>query len=103
MIPLVSAKLAELNELCRKHRVERLFLIGSATDDTFDAARSDLDFLVEFQPQERKGFQDVYFKLLADLEIIFERKIDLIERSGVRNPVVRASMERTKVPLNAAA
>lgn len=92
-----------LDQLCRKHRVLRLFLIGSATDDTFDPARSDLDFLVEFQPQERKGWDDVFFQLLKDLESLFGRKIDLIERSGVTNPVVRASMERSKVSLYAAA
>lgn len=103
MIPLVSDKLDSLGELCRKHRVARLFLIGSATDDTFDAARSDLDFLVEFQPQERKGFSDVYFLMLKDLEGLFGRKIDLVERHCVSNPFVKASMEKTKVPLYAAA
>lgn len=103
MIPLVEHKQAELAEICRTHRVARLFLIGSAVDDTFDPTRSDLDFLVEFQPQERKGFGDVYFLLLTDLENLFGRKVDLVERHSVENPVVRASMERTKVPLYAAA
>ncbi|MBL8887731.1 MAG: nucleotidyltransferase domain-containing protein [Phycisphaerales bacterium] len=103
MIPLVSEKLEALNTLCRKHRVARLFLVGSATDETFDPARSDLDFLIEFQPQERKGWDDVFFQMLKDLEQLFGRQIDLIERGGVVNPVVRASMERTKVPLYAAA
>lgn len=103
MLPLVSDNLAALKLICRKHRVARLFLIGSATDDTFDAARSDLDFLIEFQPQDRKGWDDVFFKVAEELEKLFGRKIDLIERSGVVNPVVRASMERTKVPLYAAA
>ncbi|MBL8876225.1 MAG: nucleotidyltransferase domain-containing protein [Phycisphaerae bacterium] len=103
MIPLVENKKEALAELCRKHRVARLFLIGSATDDTFDDARSDLDFLVEFQPQKRAGWDDVFFRMLADLEALFGRKVDLIERGGVVNPVVRASMERTKVSLYAAA
>ncbi|MBX3388025.1 MAG: nucleotidyltransferase domain-containing protein [Phycisphaeraceae bacterium] len=103
MIPLVSDKMEALNALCRKHRVARLFLIGSATDDTFDPARSDLDFLIEFQPQERKGFSDVYFLMLKDLGDLFGRKIDLVERHCVVNPFVRASMEKAKVPLYAAA
>jgi predicted nucleotidyltransferase len=95
--------MTKLTELCVRHKVERLFLIGSATDETFDAARSDLDFLVEFLPQQRKGFDDVYFGLLSELKQLFGREVDLVEREWVKNPFVKASMERTKVPLYAAA
>lgn len=81
----------------------RLYLIGSATGDDFDPARSDVDFLVEFSHTERKGFNDPYFLLLADLQSLLGRSIDLIEHGGVRNPVVRMSIEQSKVPLYAAA
>ena len=77
--------------------------MGSAAAGEFDPARSDYDFLVEFQPHQRQGFDDVYFLLQADLERLLGRKVDLIERGCVRNPYVRASLERTKVPLYAAA
>lgn len=103
MVPLIRDNLDAIAHLCVKHRVRRLFLIGSATGDAFDSARSDVDFLVEFEPQERKGFEDVYFLLLADLETMLGRHVDLIERHCVRNPVVRRSMEASKVALYAAA
>lgn len=103
MNQLVAHNLEQIGALCRAHGVNRLFLIGSATGDTFDPARSDVDFLVEFAPQERKGFEDVYFLLLEDLEKLLGRHVDLVERHCVRNPYVKASMERTKVVLYAAA
>lgn len=103
MIDLIRANLGSIIELCRKHRVQRLFLIGSAIGEDFDTSRSDVDFLVEFEPHPRRGFDDVYFLLKEDLERLLGRPVDLIERHCVRNPVVRSSMERTKVPLYAAA
>lgn len=103
MIDLVKANLSAITDLCRKHAVRSLFLIGSATGAEFDPARSDLDFLVEFEPQQRRGFDDVYFVMKEDLERLLGKRVDLVERHCVRNPYVRASMERTKVPLYAAA
>lgn len=40
----------QLAKLCRQHGVRRLALFGSALGEDFDPERSDLDFLVEFQP-----------------------------------------------------
>ncbi len=82
--------------------MRRLFLIGSATSAAFDAARSDVDFLVEFEPRPRGGFDDVFFKLQAGLEDLLGRRVDLIEAETVRNPYLRASIERTKQLLHAA-
>lgn len=103
MSPFDDKTLEAIRVLCRENRVASMFVIGSAATGEFDPARSDYDFLVEFEPHERAGFDDVYFKLLAALEALLKRDVDLIERHCVRNPVVRASMERTKVPLYAAA
>jgi predicted nucleotidyltransferase len=92
---LLTSNLESLRELCRKHRVKNLWLFGSAVRDDFDPARSDLDFLVEFEPQERNGFDDVYFRLEDDLKKLFNRDIDLIERHVIeqsKNPYRRESI-----------
>jgi hypothetical protein len=49
MIPLIEKKRFAAEELCRKYRVIRLEVFGSAVGDSFDPDKSDLDFLVEFQ------------------------------------------------------
>jgi predicted nucleotidyltransferase len=102
MHELVLHNLEKIAELCRKHRVRRLFLIGSALGDDFDPARSDVDFVVDFEPHERKGFDDVFFLLLTDLEALLGRRVDLLEAHTLRNPYLIASINRTKQMLYAA-
>ncbi|PYX95689.1 MAG: hypothetical protein DMG63_18520 [Acidobacteria bacterium] len=41
--------------LCRRFRVRRLALFGSSLSSEFDPGRSDLDFVVEFQPLASGG------------------------------------------------
>jgi uncharacterized protein len=100
--PVVRAEAPRLQSLCRKHHVRRLDLFGSATREDFDTTRSDLDFLVEFEPLSMKAHADAYFGLLFDLEDLFARKIDLVEREPLRNPYFIQEIEETRVPLYAA-
>lgn len=102
MVDTVHAQLSAITALCRKHRVRRLFLVGSAVGSAFDPAKSDVDFLVDFEPQERRGLDDVYFLLQSDLERLLNRPVDLIEAHTLRNPYLIASINRTKQMLYAA-
>lgn len=102
MAPLIQDNLEQIQLLCQKHRVLRLFLIGSATGPNFNKAESDVDFVVVFEPQERKGFDDVYFHLLEDLSNLLGRPVDLIEPHTLKNPYFIASINRTKRMLYAA-
>ena len=53
MIAEVGSRRMELADLCRRFGVRRLDLFGSAARGDFDPERSDLDFLVEFEPDAR--------------------------------------------------
>lgn len=48
---IVEQNLPAIAELCRRFGVRRLDLFGSAAMGRFDPQRSDLDFLVEFEPE----------------------------------------------------
>ncbi len=102
MIPVIAENLEAICALCRKHCVRRLFLAGSAVGTSFDPTRSDIDFVVSFEPVERAGYDDVYFRLLADLESLLGRRVDLIEARAVKNPYFIASLNRSKELLYAA-
>ncbi len=91
-----------MRALCEKHQVEKLFIFGSAIRDDFDPQASDLDFLVVFKPSPRKGFDDVYFQLMRDLESLFGRSVDLVEYDAIRNPYFKQEVIETRVPLYAA-
>ena len=94
MIAEISSRRQELEQLCRRFHVRRLDLFGSAASDDFNPARSDLDFLVEFEP-EASSF-DVYFGLKESLEALFGRSVDLVEPSAIRNPYFKASVESSR-------
>lgn len=83
---IVTQHLEEVRALCEKYRVKRLAIFGSAVKGTFDPATSDLDFVVEFFPQPRAGWGDVSYRLQEELESLFEREVDIVERRTVRNP-----------------
>ncbi len=103
MVKLIEDKRKELVNLCQKHRVERLELFGSAlTGENFDIERSDIDFLVEFAPLEPGTHAHAYFGLLADLQDLFERNIDLVETGAIRNPYFLESINRNRSEIYAA-
>jgi uncharacterized protein len=97
MIADIASHSEELRELCRQFHVRRLDLFGSAAGDDFDAEHSDLDFLVEFEP-EALSFA-IYFGLKEALEALFGGKVDLVEPSAIRNPYFKASVERSREPV----
>ncbi len=97
MLDLIEAKRSEIAELCRRHHVRRLEVFGSAARGDFDPGRSDVDFVVTFEAG-RKSL-DAYFKLKAGLESALGRPVDLVESEAVENPYIRASIERSKVPV----
>ena len=83
---LIDEKRDGLIRLCVQYRVRRLELFGSAAGEGFDAERSDLDFLVEFDPLEEGEHADAYFGLLEGLEDLFGRPVDLVMTSAIKNP-----------------
>ena len=77
-------------------------LFGSATGENFDTSRSDVDLLVEFEPGGTMKALDQYFGLKEALEALFDRQVDLVVASAVKNPYIRKSIEETRESLYAA-
>ncbi len=89
-------------ELCRRFRVRRLDLFGSAARDDFEEARSDVDFLVEFLDESVGPGLDAYFGLKEGLEALVGRPVDLVMPEAVTNPYVRADIARHRTTVYAA-
>jgi predicted nucleotidyltransferase len=102
MIELIQRNRRELEELCRRYRVETLEVFGSASDGTFDPARSDLDFLVRFATPDPRLHYECYFGMLEGLRALFGRPIDLVEADAMRNPYFVRGVEGSRRLLYAA-
>ncbi len=72
--PRIDIPLASVSELCRRRRIKRLALFGSALRDDF-TAESDVDLLVEFEPDARVGLE--FFAIERELTELLGRKVDL--------------------------
>ena len=102
MAPEITARKAELIEICRTHHVRLLEIFGSAVGGAFDPERSDFDFLVEFDTVPEGSYASNFFDLKDALEGLLSRPVDLIVSSAIRNPWFRQGIERNKALLYAA-
>lgn len=103
MIDAVALHRDELQALCRRFHVRRLDLFGSAARADFDPDRSDVDFLVEFDQSHPDALSlKTYFGLKTALEAMLGRPVDLVEPAAIRNPYLKASIERSREPIFAA-
>jgi uncharacterized protein len=103
MADRVALPTEEIVAICRRFGVQRLDLVGSGARGTdFDPATSDLDFVVSFEPVPETSSFGHYLALRDALEAATARKVDLIEAGSVRNPYVRAAMERDRVMIHGA-
>jgi len=93
----IAERKHDLIALCRRYDVARLEVFGSAARGTdFDPATSDADFLVEFKPDSRTASLEQFFDFAEALETLLGRKVDLVELSAVRNPYIRAAIDRSR-------
>jgi uncharacterized protein len=100
---IIEEKRAGLEALCRRYRVARLEVFGSAASgDAFDPLRSDADFLVEFQPASGLSPLEEFFGLKSALAALLERPVDLIEAKAIKNPFVLNSINLTRETVYAA-
>ena len=98
MTALIENMRTELEQICRRWGVRRLELFGSAAREDFTPT-SDLDFLVEFSGSPSL---DDYLGLRDSLKSLFARDVDLVMPKAVRNPYIRAAIERDRQLLYAA-
>jgi predicted nucleotidyltransferase len=79
----IAALRPNLAALCRRYGVDRLEVFGSAARGRdFDAARSDIDFLVTFGPNVRNDLSN-FDDFKQALETLLGRRVDLVDREAV--------------------
>jgi predicted nucleotidyltransferase len=98
MNSIVTDKIPQLAELCKKYRVVRMYLFGSAARDDFDPETSDIDFLYTFSSEVTLDeYAENFFGLMWALDELFGRQVDMTAEKSLSNPYLIESIKRDKL------
>jgi predicted nucleotidyltransferase len=95
MIQDLDFPIEEIKMLCQRYRVRELALFGSALRDDFDAG-SDVDLLVEFEPEAQVGFMTLA-RMQRELSGILHRQVDLVPKGGLKPRIRQAVLSSAEV------
>lgn len=92
---LIENNIQRIIDLCKKHKVHKLFVFGSILTNRFND-KSDIDLVVDFKKTEIEDYFNNYFDFKYSLEDLLNRKIDLLEEQTIKNPYLKKSVDATK-------
>jgi uncharacterized protein len=96
-VPVMKTKIRiprkKIAEFSRRWRVTEFSLFGSVLRDDF-RPESDVDVLVTFAPDAQVSLFDLV-QMKLDLEKIFNRPVDVVEKDALENPFRKREILRT--------
>jgi hypothetical protein len=97
---VVDIPTAKIEDFCHRWKVIKLALFGSILREDF-GPDSDIDVLVTFAEDSDLSLYDLV-DMQEELRVIFGRDVDLVLKSGLRNPFRRREILRTQRVIYAA-
>ena len=96
LMTLIKERYTDFVELCRSHKVDKIYAFGSSITDHFDSEKSDIDIVVKVDIDDPIERGEALLSLWDKLEGLFKRKVDLLTEDSIRNPYLKANINRTK-------
>jgi predicted nucleotidyltransferase len=96
LMTLIRARYNDFVDLCQSHKVDKIYAFGSSITDHFDPQTSDIDVVVKIDIDDPADRGEALLSLWDKLEALFQRKVDLLTEDSIRNPYLKASINRTK-------
>ncbi|MGI4020272.1 MAG: nucleotidyltransferase family protein [Janthinobacterium lividum] len=93
----IQIKLIEFLALCKSHDVKILYAFGSSVNNNFDEKYSDIDLLIEIDSEDPIQRGENLINIWDKFEDFFQRKVDLLTTASVKNPILRKSIDSTKI------
>ena len=90
----------KIGEFCKRWSINEFSLFGSVLRDDF-RPDSDIDVLVSIDPNAQIGLLEIA-QMQIELENIFKRSVDMVEKEGLRNPYRRHEILSTAQVIYAA-
>jgi hypothetical protein len=85
----------EIVDFCRRHQIRTFSLFGSVLGDAF-GPESDVDVLVEFEPDAAVGFVALG-RMKRELSAILGRPVDLVPQDGLKPRIREQVLSRAEV------
>ncbi len=82
---IIEKHIDKIDKLCLAHHVSQLYAFGSVLNNSFNE-KSDVDFIVNFEPIIPEQYADNYYELKFSLEDVLQKPVDLLEEKAIRNP-----------------
>jgi predicted nucleotidyltransferase len=83
----------KIADFCKHWQVSEFSVFGSAIRKDF-RPESDVDVMVVFEPDAQVGLFEMA-RMQIELETLFGRPVDLVEKASLRNPYRRREILRT--------
>lgn len=93
----IRLKPQEFVRLCKSYDVKTLYAFGSSITDKFKEESSDIDLLIELSTEDPAQRGENLLNLWDQLELFFQRKVDLLSDASIRNPILRKSIDASKI------
>lgn len=93
---IINEKYSNFIDLCRAHKVDKIYAFGSSITDHFDPKTSDIDIVVKIDIEDPVDRGEALLSLWDNLEMLFSRKVDLLTEDSIHNPYLRSNINRTK-------
>lgn len=93
----INNRSAEFISLCKNHEVKSLYIFGSSITESFNEESSDIDLLIELETKDPIKRGEFLLDIWEKFESFFQRKVDLLTISSLRNPYLKKSIDSTKL------
>lgn len=93
---LIQERYTKFVDLCKSHKVNKMYAFGSSITDHFDPIKSDIDVVVKLDIDDPADKGEALMSLWDTLEVFFQRKVDLLTEDSIRNPYLKMNINRTK-------
>jgi predicted nucleotidyltransferase len=90
----IDIPMDKIRDFCRRWKIVEFALFGSVLREDF-RPDSDVDVLVTFAPDAEWDYWVGWPEMIDELEAMFGRKVDFVEKEALRNPYRRHEILRT--------
>ena len=94
---LISDRINEFESICKEHKVSSLYAFGSSTRDDFNENSSDIDLLIDIDTNDPLEKGENLLQIWDRFEHFFQRKVDLLTYTSIKNPVLKKNIDSSKV------